>query len=360
MVLTDFHFDLPPELIGQEAIEPRDSCKLLVVDREDQSLTHHHFSDLTDLLDSDCVLVLNDTKVFPARLFGTKTSGGKVEVLLLKQISLDTFECIARGKLKVGQNLDFGSDLSGVILTKDKEGQINLRFNLSGTNLIARVDELGQTPLPPYIHSHTAETELREKYQTVYAREKGSAAAPTAGLHFTESLLAKLAEKEIQIEKITLHVGLGTFKPVTEEQVTAKTLHSESFWLTPEVADRLNQAKKEGKKIIAVGTTSCRVLETQSDDSGMLTAGVGETNIFIQPGYRYKFVDGLITNFHLPGTSLLMLVSALVSAPNSPASPAGGPITFKDFQTSLIGRAYQEAIENNYKFFSFGDAMLIL
>jgi S-adenosylmethionine:tRNA ribosyltransferase-isomerase len=207
--------------------------------------------------------------------------------------------------------------------------------------------------LPPYIHSTDEEKELREKYQTVYAREKGSAAAPTAGLHFTPELLEKLAGKEVQIEKITLHVGLGTFKPVTEEQVASKTLHSESFWLTPAVADRLNLAKKAGKKIIAVGTTTCRVLESQADESGKLTAGEGETNIFIQPGYRFKFIDGLITNFHLPNTSLLMLVTALISAPNS-------PIDLKNFPDSLMGRAYTEAIKNKYKFFSFGDAMLII
>lgn len=360
MNLSDFQFTLPEELIGQEAIEPRDSCKLLVVDRQTSSLAHRYFRDLLSLLDKNYVLVLNDTKVFPARLFGTKTSGGKVEILLLKQASLDTFECIARGKIKVGQRLDFGAGLSCIVLAKDTEGKTLIQFNLTGVDLITKIDELGKTPLPPYIHSSSAESELREKYQTVYAREKGSAAAPTAGLHFTESLLAKLSDRGIQIEKITLHVGLGTFKPVTEEQVFSKTLHSESFWLTPAVADRLNQAKKDGKKIIAVGTTTGRVLETQANESGFLTAGEGETNIFIQPGYRFKFVDGLITNFHLPGTSLLMLVSALVSSPNSPASPAGGPITFKDFHTCLMGQAYEEAIKNKYKFFSFGDAMLII
>jgi S-adenosylmethionine:tRNA ribosyltransferase-isomerase len=353
MNLSDFHFDLPTELIGQRAIEPRDSCKFMVLDRRTGTIAHLIFKDLVDILSDDFVLVLNDTKVFPARLFGTKESGGKIEVLLLKQTSLDTFECIVRGKIKVGQNLIFGSNLAGSVLTKSEEGEVSLKFNFSGPDLIAKIDELGKTPLPPYIHSTDEEKELREKYQTVYAREKGSAAAPTAGLHFTPELLEKLAGKGVQIEKITLHVGLGTFKPVTEEQVVSKTLHSESFWLTPAVADRLNLAKRSGKKIIAVGTTTCRVLESQADELGKLSAGEGETNIFIQPGYRFKFIDGLITNFHLPNTSLLMLVTALISAPNS-------PIGFKNFPDSLMGRAYTEAIKNKYKFFSFGDAMLII
>lgn len=353
MNLNDYHFDLPEELIGQEAIEPRDSCKLLVVDRQTQKIEHHVFRNLVDILNENTVLVLNDTKVFPARLYGTKNSGGKIEVLLLKQISLGKYRCIARGKLKIGQEVNFGSYLTAKVLQKDEEGQLDLEFNYSGTELLGKIDELGKTPLPPYIHSSSTELDLRQKYQTVYAKEKGSAAAPTAGLHFTPELLNKLQNKGIQIEKVTLHVGLGTFKPVTEDQVAQKTLHSESFWLTEEVSSRLNQAKKEGKKIIAVGTTTCRVLETQSNSDGRLTSGEGETRIFIQPGTKFNFVDGLITNFHLPETSLLMLVSALVSFPN--ATPL-----FKNFKESLVGVAYDEAIKNKYKFFSFGDAMLVL
>jgi len=275
-----------------------------------------------------------------------------VEVLLLKQTSLDTYECIVRGKIQVGQNLIFDSNLIGSVLTKNKEGEISLKFNFSGPDLIVKIDELGKTPLPPYIHSGSKEEVLRKKYQTIYAKERGSAAAPTAGLHFTPELLHRLRERGVQTVKLTLHVGLGTFKPVSEEQVANKTLHSESFTLLPDVADQLNIAKKSGKKIIAVGTTSCRVLETLSDESGNLSGGAGETKIFIQPGYRYKFVDGLITNFHLPHTSLLMLVSALVSFPNS-------PVRFSSFHDSLVGKAYEEAIRRKYKFFSFGDAMLI-
>lgn len=355
MTLADFNFTLPEELIGQEAIEPRDSCKLLVVKRDSQTFSHHHFRDLLTLLDSNSVLVLNDTKVFPARLFGTKDSGGKVEVLLLKQIGLDTFTCIARGKLRNEQKIIFNEYFYGIVHhceERDRDTAIQITFNLSGLELIAKIDELGKTPLPPYIHSALVEKDLREQYQTVYAREQGSAAAPTAGLHFTDDLLEKLAEKRVGLEKITLHVGLGTFKPVTPEQIASQTLHAESFWLTLATADSLNQAKKAGKKIIAVGTTTCRVLESQADESGVIHSGEGETRIFIQPGYRFKFIDGLITNFHLPETSLLMLVTALVSAPNS-------PIAFQNFPASLMGQAYAEAIKNQYKFFSFGDAMFI-
>ncbi len=353
MNLTDFHFDLPEELIGQAAIEPRDSCKLLVVDRRQQTLSHRTFRDLLALLDSQSVLVLNDTKVFPARLFGTKETGGKIEVLLLKQLALDTYLGIARGKLQSGQKINFADGLEAQVLTKDGAGEITFKFNHSGLELLNLLDKLGQTPLPPYIHSTADEKVLREKYQTVYAKEKGSAAAPTAGLHFTENLLTELAERGVQIEKITLHVGLGTFKPVTAEQISTQTLHSESFWLSEVTATRLNEAKKAGKKIIAVGTTTCRVLETQANSDGILIPGEGETNIFIQPGYQFKFVDGLITNFHLPETSLLMLVSALVSFPN--ATPL-----FTNFQSSLIGQAYHEAIKKKYQFFSFGDAMIII
>ncbi|KKS94888.1 MAG: S-adenosylmethionine:tRNA ribosyltransferase-isomerase [Candidatus Collierbacteria bacterium GW2011_GWB1_44_6] len=353
MNLSDYHFDLPPELIGQEAIEPRDSCKLLVVDRKNQNLKHHIFRDLTDILDKNCVLVINDTKVFPARLFGAKPSGGKIEVLLLKQLSSDSYEAIVKGKVNLDQKIVFAQDFYGVVQQKSDEGLIQIQFSSSGPALFAEIDKQGKTPLPPYIHSDVDEKILREKYQTVYAREKGSAAAPTAGLHFTPELLDQLHKKGIQIEKVTLHVGLGTFKPVTEIQVASKTLHAESYILPEETAQRLNQAKRAGKKIIAVGTTTCRVLETLSDDNGLLSAGEGETSIFIQLGYKFKFVDGLITNFHLPETSLLMLVSALVSAPNSPTH-------FENFHSSLIGKAYEAAIKNKYKFFSFGDAMMII
>ena len=360
MNLADFYYDLPKELIGQSAIEPRDSCKLMVLDRQTQQISHHVFKDLLDILDTDTVLVLNDTKVFPARLFGAKESGGKIEVLLLKQLELDKYLTLTRGSIKPNQKIIFSQHFHATVIEKLSDGEVKLQFNLSGPDLLAQIDQLGKTPLPPYIQSTASEDKLREQYQTVYAKEKGSAAAPTAGLHFTEDLLNRLKEKGIQIEKITLHVGLGTFKPVTDEQIKNKVLHSEHFEITKETADRLNTAKQAGKKIIAVGTTSCRVLESQTDSNGVLKPSRGETSIFIQPDYKFKFLNGLLTNFHFPETSLLMLVSALVCFPNSPASPAGRPTHFKNFSDSPIGQAYKEAITRKYKFFSFGDAMLIL
>jgi S-adenosylmethionine:tRNA ribosyltransferase-isomerase len=223
---------------------------------------------------------------------------------------------------------------------------------VSGEKLQENIDKYGKTPLPPYIHSKEKEDKLRTQYQTIYASQKGSAAAPTAGLHFTQKLLSKLKKIGIQIETVTLHVGLGTFKPVTPTQIKTKTLHSEKYYLSKITAEKLNKAKEQGKKIIAIGTTSCRVLETLTDDRGIIRPGEGETDIFIQPGYQFKFIDGLITNFHLPSTSLLMLVCALTTSPNASQK-------FSSFNTSLIGKAYHKAIKEKYKFFSFGDAMLI-
>jgi S-adenosylmethionine:tRNA ribosyltransferase-isomerase len=353
MNLSDFHYDLPEVLIGQKAIEPRDSCRLLIVDRESHSISHHVFFDLLNILDSNTVLVINDTKVFPARLFGHKETGGKIEVLLLKQTELDSYRCLVRGKVSEGTKILFTEDFQGEVSSIEDSGEVNISFNVSGVALIEMIDKEGKTPLPPYIHSSENETKLRKQYQTVYAREKGSAAAPTAGLHFTQQLLDSLVNIGVEIEKVTLHVGLGTFKPVTEEQVATKTLHSETFFLDEDVASRLNKAKKNGKRIIAVGTTSCRLLETLSDEEGIIHAGQGETNIFIQPGYKFKFVSGLITNFHLPSTSLLMLVSALTLAPNTQEE-------LVSFKESLIGQAYTEAVKKEYKFFSFGDAMMIV
>ena len=353
MNLSDFSYDLPENLIGQKAIEPRDSCRMLVVDRKNKQISHRIFSELVEILDKNFVLVLNDTKVFPARLFGHKDTGGKLEVLLLKQIGIDYYRCLVRGKVNPGTQIIFSNDFTGSVTSVEEDGEVNISFNVSGVDLIEKIDKEGKTPLPPYIHSEENESNLRQQYQTVYAREKGSAAAPTAGLHFTDILLDELKNKGVEIEKVTLHVGLGTFKPVTDEQVATKTLHSEAFFLAEETANRLNEAKNMGKKIIAVGTTSCRLLETLSDEKGIIHAGQGETKIFIQPGYQFKFVDGLITNFHLPSTSLLMLVSALTLAPNTQEE-------FTSFKDSLIGKAYTDAVKDEYKFFSFGDAMLLL
>lgn len=353
MELLDFTYDLPPELIGQQAIEPRDGCKLMVVDRSTSTIENHQFRDLLDILDKNCVLVINDTKVFPARLFGKKETGGKAEVLLLRQTSLNTFIAIGKGNLRSGQKIIFDDALFATIEKNIDSAEIVLRFNLSGQSLYSALDVLGHTPLPPYIKSEVCEQDLREQYQTVYAKEKGSAAAPTAGLHFTEKILEDLEKKGVEIERITLHVGLGTFKPVSEAQLKSKTLHSEHYFIDKSVANRLNNAKRLGKKIIAVGTTTCRTLESQTNDQGILLSGEGETEIFIQPGYKFKFVDGLITNFHLPKTSLLMMITAFVCSPNSPT-------VFKKFSDSLIWEAYQEAIKNKYLFFSFGDAMILL
>ncbi len=340
MNLSDFDYNLPPELIAHAPSQPRDTCKLMAVDKSSGIISHLIFSDLANLLDDNFVLVLNDTKVFPARLFGKKDTGGKFECLLLKQVSQNSYLSLVRGKVKIGQKNIFTKDFSAEVVKKLDDGEVELAFSKSGTDLLNQIDKIGKTPLPPYIHSDNKEKELREKYQTVYAKYTGSAAAPTAGLHFTQDLLQKLTDKGVQIEYLTLHVGLGTFKPVTTQQVEDKRLHKESHKLTEEVANRLNKAKSSGKKIIAVGTTTTRTLESLSNKRGELFAAEGETDIFIQPGYKFKFVDGLITNFHLPQTSLLMLVSALSSK-------------------EIILNAYDEAVKNKYKFFSFGDAMLI-
>lgn len=340
MSLSDFDYNLPPELIAHAPTEPRDACKLMAVDKSSGTISHLIFSDLVDLLNENFVLVLNDTKVFPARLFGKKDTGGKFECLLLKQTSQNSYLSLARGKTKIGQKVIFTKGLFAEVINKLDDGEIELAFSKSGAELLEQIDKVGKTPLPPYIHSEKKESDLREKYQTVYAKYQGSAAAPTAGLHFTNELLQKLFDKGVQVEYITLHVGLGTFKPVTTQQVEDKRLHKESYSLTEDVANRLNSAKSKGKKIIAVGTTTTRTLETLSNKKGELFAAEGETDIFIQPGYKFKFVDGLITNFHLPQTSLLMLVSALCSK-------------------EIILNAYDQAIKNKYKFFSFGDAMII-
>lgn len=352
MNISDFNYDLPVNLIGQKAIEPRDSCRMLVVNRNSNQITHHTFSDLVDIMDNNSVLVINDTKVFPARLIGHKNTGGKIEVLLLKQIGVDSYRCLVRGKVRPKTKIDIADDFFGTVESIEEDGEVNIVFNVSEIELIKKIDKEGKTPLPPYISSKEKESNLRQQYQTVYAKEKGSAAAPTAGLHFTDNLLAKLQEKGVEIEKVTLHVGLGTFKPVTEDQVISKTLHAESYYLSHEVAEKLNLAKKQNKKIIAVGTTTCRLLETMADKEGTIHGGQGETDIFIQPEYKFKFVDGLITNFHLPSTSLLMLVSALATYPNTDEK-------FINFSDSPIGKAYKEAVKEKYKFFSFGDAMLV-
>jgi len=329
---------------------------------------------LANFLSDQDVLVLNETKVFSARLLGKKQSGGKVELLLIKQVDLNSFEAISKPGLKIGQKLffprrsflesdgslcadiDFSDFLQAEVISRDENSaKVQVKFNQSNAALLAEIDLCGFTPLPPYIKPTQSEAEIKEEYQTVYAKEEGSAAAPTAGLHFTEELLDKLKQKGVQIEKITLHVGLGTFAKLTSENLTSKTLHSEYYEISKEVADRLNQAKKLGKRIISVGTTTTRSLESAvllSASQKEIQAVAQETNIFIDPPYQFNFVDSLITNFHLPKSSLLMLVSAFCATPNTKQE-------FSDFLSSNIGQAYLHALEDDYRFFSFGDAMFI-
>lgn len=319
--------------IADTPTKPRDHSKLMVIDRQNGKISHHKFYELPKLLKPSDVLVFNNSKVIPARLYGHKSTGGKVEILLLRKRSPNEWEFISHPGLKPGQKVIITPKFQVEIVNSQVLKIVN--FN---SYLISRY---GRTPLPPYIKSDQKEAILRKQYQTVYAANPGSSAAPTAGLHFTNRLINKLRTMNYELEYITLHVGLGTFKPPTPEQIKTGVLHSEFYTLDANVARRLNKAKSSNRRIIAVGTTTCRVLETCSDASGKLHAQTGDTNIFIQPGYKFKFIDGLITNFHLPDSSLIMLVSAF-------ASP------------SIIKTAYSQAISHNYRFYSFGDSSLII
>jgi len=304
-----------------------------------------------DHLTENDVLILNDSKVFPARLKGQKDSGGHTEVLLLKPIGNDTWEAMSRG-LKPPQIVRFGPNLTGIVIGKNNDsGTITIQLSATDNHLAldSILDEAGETPIPPYIHSPLTETNLRREYQTVYAKDKGSAAAPTAGLHFTTELLQQLADRGVQIERVTLHVGPGTFAKLRPEQIESKSLHHEWYSISADTADRLNQAKAAGKRMIAVGTTTCRVLESNvraNHYSPLLSSGPKTTDLFIMPPHQFQFVDAMITNFHLPESSLLMLVTAFC---------ADNPV----FSESIMGRAYQSDIDHDYRFFSFGDAMLI-
>lgn len=363
---ADFEYQLPPELIAQRPVEPRDSSRLLVLDPETQTWQDARFNQLPDFLQPGDVLVRNNTKVMPARIIGQKTTGGKVEVLLNRRVhsnpKTEDWECLTKPGLKPSQQIVFGSD-SGTkpqFQLKAECIQINnykriIRFNKKGQDLMIMLDQLGQTPLPPYIAwNQDDEPVLRQLYQTTYAKLIGSAAAPTAGLHFTSELDDRLAKAGIDTVEVTLHVGLGTFLPVTADQVATKQLHQEWYQVSEEAAARINLAKTAGQRIIAVGTTSTRTLESAvSPETGQVQPGSGSTQLFIMPPHRFHVVDGLITNFHLPKSSLLMLVSALVSQPNT-SQP------FTDFDSSSVGQAYHHAIHNQYRFYSFGDAMLIL
>lgn len=339
--VSDFDFYLPEELIAQRPIEPRDSSRLMVVNRRKRSIENHIFRDLGGFLKAGDVLVLNNTRVLPARLIGFKKgTQTRIEVLLLKRLERDIWEVLVKpGKrLKAGQEVIFAEDLlQGKLLMVLANGNRLLRFEYKG--LFEEVlDGLGKMPLPPYI---TTRLENQERYQTVYAKERGSAAAPTAGLHFTAQLLAGLKADGIEVVEILLHVGLGTFRPVKAEDIKAHIMHSEYYRVMPETAARINLARKEGRRIIAVGTTSARTLEALAGQDGLVQEGEGWTDIFIYPGYRFRVIDGLITNFHFPRSTLVMLVSAF----------AGYELTRK---------AYRQAVKECYRFYSFGDAMLII
>lgn len=350
-------YALPSDHIAQEPATPRDSSKLLLLNKVSGVISHHTFRDLPTLLRSGDVLVRNTSRVIPARLHGTKPTGGKIEVLLNRLLDPQTnsWECLLKPGLKTTTVLTFPNKLSGEV-SKPVQGDFTfqIKFNCSIEQLYEYLDFSGQVPLPPYVE-HTQnhpESYWKTVYQTTYAKEKGSVAAPTAGLHFTKELDTQLRAMGVEIAEVSLHVGLGTFAPIKTEDYTKHHLHHEDFTLTQETANQLQAAKQDGRRIIAVGTTTVRVLESCADTAGKLTPQSGSTNIYIYPPYKFKFIDALITNFHLPGTSLLLLVSALCSAPNTEQH-------FTDFQSSTVGRAYQEAITNDYRFFSFGDAMLI-
>ena len=340
MKVVDFDYNLPEELIAQTPLKKRDESRLMVLNREKQTIEHKYFKNIIDYLRPGDVLVRNNTKVIPARLYGKKETGANVEFLLLNNIEGDIWETIVRpgNKLHIGTKVIFGNGiLKADILEVLPGGTRKVKFEYKGIfNEI--LDKIGLMPLPPYIHEELKE---KDRYQTVYAKYEGSAAAPTAGLHFTDELLEKIKKKGIEIANVTLHVGIGTFRPVKEEIVEAHKMHSEHFYIKEDDVNKINEAKKEGRRVIAVGTTSCRVLETIADENtGMVKQIEDDTKIFIYPGYKFKCIDGLITNFHLPQSTLLMLVSALAG---------------KDY----IMKAYNEAVKEKYRFFSFGDAMFI-
>ncbi|MBU5677817.1 tRNA preQ1(34) S-adenosylmethionine ribosyltransferase-isomerase QueA [Alkaliphilus sp. MSJ-5] len=340
METKDFDFYLPEELIAQTPLENRDNSRLMVLDRETGEIEHKHFYDIVEFLNPGDCLVLNDTRVLPARLIGEKeVTGGKIEFLLLKRIELDTWEALVKPgkKAKIGSRFVFGDGLLHTeVVGMGEEGSRIIKFEYEGV-FEEILDRLGQMPLPPYI---TETLEDKERYQTVYSKNQGSAAAPTAGLHFTKELLQKIENKGIKVVYITLHVGLGTFRPVKVEKIEEHKMHSEFYILDDKTASIINNAKKQGNKVVTVGTTSCRTLESVADTYGQIKPSSGWTDIFIYPGYSFKIVDNLITNFHLPESTLIMLVSAL----------AGQDRTLN---------AYETAVKERYRFFSFGDAMFI-
>lgn len=340
MKTSDFYYDLPQELIAQTPIEPRDASRLMVLNKETGAIEHRIFRDLTEYLtDKDC-LILNNTRVIPARIYGTKMeTGAYVEFLLLTQKENDVWECLCKpGKrAKIGTKFDFGDGkLQGEVIDVQEDGNRIVRFTCDG-NIFAVLDEIGQMPLPPYIKE---KLENKERYQTVYSKELGSAAAPTAGLHFTPEMLEKIKAMGVKIGYVTLHVGLGTFRPVKVDDVTKHKMHTEHYHMPPETAELINETKKNGGRVIAVGTTSCRTIESVAAKNGCICEDDDNTSIFIFPGFEFKCMDALITNFHLPESTLIMLVSAFAGFDN-------------------IMNAYNTAVKEKYRFFSFGDAMFI-
>ncbi len=339
MLVKDYDYELPKELIAQDPLEKRSDSRLMVLDKNTGEYSHHVFSEIVDMLEPGDCLVINDTKVIPARLYGVREdTGANVELLLLKRREGDVWESLVKPgkKCRVGARFSFGEGLlKAQVVDIVDEGNRLIKFEYEGI-FEEILDQLGQMPLPPYI---THELKDKNRYQTVYAKHEGSAAAPTAGLHFTKELLAEIAAKGVVIASVTLHVGLGTFRPVKAETIEEHHMHSEFYIITPEEAEKINKAKREGHRVIAVGTTSCRTLESASKN-GVVTPGSGNTEIFIYPGYEFQMIDALITNFHLPQSTLIMLVSALAGREH-------------------VLAAYEEAVRSEYRFFSFGDAMFI-
>ena len=342
MKTSDFYYDLPEELIAQTPIENRDHSRMLVYNTESGEIEHRQFFNILEYLTPNDVLVMNKSKVIPARLYGKRI--GKqdevLETLLLKKLGLNVYECLVKPgkKFKIGCEISYSDNLTGKVISINETGERVIEFSvLNGDTLEVELDRIGEMPLPPYIKEKLVK---KERYQTVYAKVDGSSVAPTAGLHFTPELIEDIKAKGVQVEEVVLHVGLGTFRPVKVEDVESHVMHSEEYFVDVDTAERLNKAKREGKRIIAVGTTSVRTLESVSDENGILSAGRGNTSIFIYPPYKFKFVDALITNFHLPESTLLMLVSSLIG---------------KD----ELFKCYDIAIKEKYRFFSFGDCMFI-
>ncbi len=341
MNLSDFDYNLPEHLIAQTPLEHRDSSRLLVMGRHSGNIEHRHFYDIADYLRAGDVLILNDSKVIPARIYGKRQcSGGVVETLLLKAVAENEWEALVKPgrKANVGQVIEYGQSLVGTVESVTADGNRIIKFNYNGKNIYEILDEIGNMPIPPYIKEKLSD---KNRYQTVYAKHLGSAAAPTAGLHFTKELLNRLKEKGVIIKYVTLHVGLGTFRPVKTEDITKHIMHSEHYFIPEDTEEEIIAAKKQGRRVICVGTTSVRTVESAFDKNINLISRSDDTDIFIYPGYEFKVVDALITNFHLPQSTLMMLVSAFSSR-------------------EMIMKAYREAIASEYRFFSFGDAMFIV